>query len=106
MIFTLNEQVAKLQDQNNGLNGKIQQLNNVVEKKKKEITELTRNVASLKRSASSSKDKTSSSGAKEFSINVVAAPTSKQSTVQKVVPDEVQLNDSNLLEVARKYKAR
>lgn len=104
VINNLNDQIAKLQEQNSVLNSKVQQLSASLEKKKKEIAELNRSLNNYKRSTSA-KDK-SSTGTKE--INIVQAPTIKPQSTQKPPPaiDEAQLNDSSLLEVARKYKAR
>ena len=112
VISTLNDQAAKLHEQNNGLNSKVQQLTNVLEKKKKEITELNRIISTMKKSQPAGKEKAGSSSSSGSSmnnttVNAIPAETTMRppSAVQKL-PDEAQLNDSSLLEVARKYKAR
>ena len=109
VISTLNDQAAKLHEQNNGLNSKVQQLTNVLEKKKKEITELNRIISTMKKSQPAGKEKPGSSGGSmnNTTVNAIPAETTMRpsSAVQKL-PDEAQLNDSSLLEVARKYKAR
>ena len=111
VISTLNDQAAKLHEQNNGLNSKVQQLTNVLEKKKKEITELNRIISTMKKSQPAGKEKpgSSSSGSSmnNTTVNAIPAETTMRpsSAVQKL-PDEAQLNDSSLLVVARKYKAR
>jgi ABC-type transporter Mla subunit MlaD len=109
VISTLNDQAAKLHEQNNGLNSKVQQLTNVLEKKKKEITELNRIISTMKKSQPTGKEKPGSSGSSmnNTTVNAIPAETTMRpsSAVQKL-PDEAQLNDSSLLVVARKYKAR
>jgi uncharacterized protein (DUF342 family) len=98
--------MSKLQEQNGALTGKITQLTNVIEKKKKETSELTRTISSLKRT-SATRDK-SIAGSKQTTMNVsiVAAETVRPAMQKAVVVDEPALGDSNLLEVARKYKVR
>ena len=109
VISTLNDQAAKLHEQNNGL---------MLEKKKKEITELNRIISTMKKSQPAGKEKPGSSSSSSSSsssgssmnnttVNAVPAETTMRpsSAIQKL-PDDAQLNDSSLLEVARKYKAR
>eukprot|EP01036_Dinobryon_divergens_P027120 gene27120-35840_t len=105
LISALNDQVAKLQDQNTGLNSKVQQLTTALDKKKKEITELNRSISTLKKSQPAGREKpgsgTSSSGINNTATvsTIPAQTTMKPSPAVQKLPDEAQLNDSSLLEL-------
>ena len=97
-ISSLNEQLIKLQEQNSALLSKNNQIATLLEKKKKEVSQLTRSNSTLKKS----KDRGNTG---EVDIIPGPNPTSLNYSQKHSSVDPI-LNDSNLLEVAKKYKAR
>jgi len=109
VIASLKEQNSKLTGINNSLVEKNKQLNEVLEKRKREISVLKGLQKSRPKSAG-----TLSSKENIGEIEIRGAPnptgplvgTKRTSSEANVAPPATSNTDSNLLEIARKYKAR
>ena len=97
IIASLNEQIIKLQEQNSSLASKNNQILATLDKKKKEISQLSRTNSTLKRG----KEKISNG-----EVDILPGPNPMAFNNSQKQPSDPILNDSNLLEVAKKYKAR
>lgn len=98
LITIQNDQIKKLKAQNASLAAKSTQLVEQLEKKKREA-------ALMKRTASLNKKAPTKEKPVAVDIDIVPAP-SKRPNSAPTVPAHDPLTDSNLLEVARKYKQR
>jgi hypothetical protein len=106
-IATLQEQNTKLKTSNSTLAEKNKQLVDLVEKKKREITTIKREVVRLKSARPPTRESTTVP-----EVEVRPAPTphlsgTKRPAFEEPPPAPTQsASDSNLIEVARKYKER
>ena len=124
MIGSLSDQISKLKRQNNGLVEKNKQLIDQVERKKREVTAAKRSaqtpLGAPKRTGMASTTKENHPPAPP-EIDIKPGATHLRQTQQRTgnifespvpmtngnaTPAAAAVTDSNLLEVARKYKAR
>jgi DNA anti-recombination protein RmuC len=113
LIATLTSQNTKLKNQNIQTIEKNKVLIEQLERKKREVTALKRsNQAQLKRGGSISQNNQNSQSNQNFQnlpneIEIRAGPTLfEKNSKEAINPNPNPTTDSNLLEVARKYKAR
>jgi Ca2+-binding EF-hand superfamily protein len=115
LIASLQSQISKYKSQNNSVTDKNKQLVDDLEKKKREISVLKRLQANQAGRPKTAPSNSSNSQHNNNNIEIIPGPNPRHSNsnVKKIIdPIPIATNnnssatDSNLLEVARKYKAR